>query len=108
MWVDINGPWDCSDSSNRRGSRHGGERRHQHLVAGTDPRRDERQLQGCGTGRHGDAVLRPEPFGKFGFERRQLSPQEEAAARRNSFRRFRERRGKPLSAPTQVDDRYHG
>ena len=51
---------------------------------------------------------RAEPLGKFGFERGQLSPEKETAARRDSFRCFRELRGKPLSAPTQVDDRYHG
>ena len=102
------GPRDRADGGDRRRGRHGGERRHDHLVAGADPSGRECQLQGAGARRHGDAVRRAEPLGEFGLERRQLSPEQEAAARRDSFGCFRERRGKPLPAPTQVDDRYHG
>ena len=106
--VDIDGSWNRSNGSDGRRRGHGGERRHEHLVAGTDSGCSEGELQGARAGRHGDALLRSEPLGKFGLERRQLSSQQEAAARRNSFRRCRERRGKALPAPTQVDDRYHG
>ena len=106
--VDINGPWDRADRGNRRRCWYRGEGRHQHLVAGADPSRRKCELQGCGARRHRHAMTGSQPFGKFGLERGQLSPKKEFATGCDSLGCFRELRGKPLSAPTQIDDRYHG
>ena len=53
-------------------------------------------------------MTRSQPFGEFGLERGQLGPEKELATGRDSLGCFRELRCKSLSAPTQIDDRYHG
>ena len=106
--VDVDRVRDSADGSNCRCCGHGCERGYQYFVARTDACRTEGQLKCPSTRGNGHAVLRAEPLREIGFERRQLSSEKEAAARRNCFRDFREIRGKPLSASTQVDDRYHG
>ena len=108
VWVDINGSWDRADRGNRGRCWYRGEGGSNTSSPGGDPSRRKCQLQALRRQMTLHAMTDSQPFGKFGLERGQFSTKKEFATGCDSLGCFRELRGKPLSAPTQIDDRYHG
>ena len=95
-----------------RGRRHGRERRHDDLVAGSDAEGGEGQLEPAGPARHADdgmvagrAVV--EGAVQLALERRQLVTEEHRAGREDALQGRRERRVDATVSSRQVDEGDH-
>ena len=66
--VDVDEDRRGAGQPDRRDRRDAGVRNRDHLVAGTDPEGQERQVQGGGAGGDGDAVAGADEVGELPFE----------------------------------------
>ena len=106
--VDVDEDGHRAECAHRGGRGHGGERRHDHLVARPDPERGHGQLKRAGTRRHGDRAVDAGPRGEVAFERIGLRAEEHGAARQHRLDTAEVRPDELGSVAAQVDDRYHG